>query len=86
MKLWICVPGGDDENERVVFETSDIEQMDAAIEQYWEDEVEHEDEYFMIENNRRQDCFNNPDEWYCAFRGYYEHESLSQFIGRRLLS
>lgn len=86
MKLWICVPGGDDDRERVVFETNDIEQIDAAIEQFWQDEVMTDgDEYFMIENNRHQHCFNNPDEWYQAFRGYYEPDTLAQFLGRRLL-
>ena len=87
MTLWLCVPGGDDDRERIVFETNDIDQMDAAIEQYWYDEVEQDgDEYFMIENARRQDCFNTPEEWYRAFRGYYEPpRTLAQFLGSRLL-
>lgn len=85
MKLWICVPGGDDDRERVVFETNDINEMDDAINRFWNDEVEYEDEYFMIENEQSQDCFNNPDEWFRAFRGYYESESLSRYLGRKLL-
>lgn len=87
MRLWICVPGGDDdERERVVFQSNDIEQIDAAIEQYYEEEVIREDEYFMIENERDQYCFNHPDEWYKAFRKYFEPETLSQFLGRKFLS
>lgn len=87
MTLWICVPGGDDDRERVAYETDDIEQMDAAIEMFWQGEVEIDgDEYFMIESNRDQHCFNNPDEWYSAFRKYYEPETLSQYLGRKLLT
>lgn len=87
MTLWLCVPGGDNDRERIVFETNDIDQMDAAIEQYWTDEVEQDgDEYFMIENNRYQFCFNNPEEWHRAFRAYFEPpRTLAQFLGNRLL-
>ena len=86
MKLWICVPGGDDDDrERIVFETTDIDQMDDAIERNYRNEVMYEDEYFMIENDRHQHCFNNPNEWNMAFRQYYEPETLAQFLGRCLL-
>lgn len=86
MKLWICVPGGDDDKERVVIETDDIDSIDAAIDYHWENEVSVNDEYFMIESSRNQHCFNNPDEWYRALREYYVPETLAQFLGRRLLS
>lgn len=84
MKLWICVPGGDDDRERVVLETNDINEMDAGIDSFYQDEVMWEDEYFMAEDDRHQYCFNNPEEWYRALRGYFEPETLAQYLGRKM--